>query len=97
MAKKEVVGKAEFIKRWAEKLNATQKDMAEAFEELPKLFTEILNEGKKIQFAGFLSIELKDKKARTGINPQTKAKVKIPASKVPDIKFAKSYKATFNN
>ena len=96
MAKTEVVGKEEFIKRWAEKLNATQKDMAEAFEKLPELFTEILNEGKKIQFAGFLTVELKEKKARVGHNPQTGAKVKIPASKAPEIKFAKSYKATFN-
>jgi len=33
-----------------------------------------------------------DRKARTGVNPQTKAKIKIPATKAPRFRAAQALK-----
>ena len=51
---------------------------------------------KRLQLIGFGTFSVVERKARTGINPQTKAKVKIPASKAPVMKFGKSFKDLFN-
>ena len=45
---------------------------------------------------GFGTFSLKKKAAREGINPATKEKVQIAASKVPSFKAGKSFKEMFN-
>ena len=52
--------------------------------------------GEKVQLVGFGTFEVRAKAAREGINPQTKEKVKIAASKAPVLKFGKAYKDLFN-
>jgi len=41
---------------------------------------------------GFGSFEVRERAARTGRNPQTKAEIKIPASKSPVFKAGKAFK-----
>ena len=45
--------------------------------------TEALEGGNKVQITGFGKFYVRERKAREGINPQTKEKMWIPASKVP--------------
>ncbi len=90
------MNKSEFIKAFAEKANFTQKDAGIAFEAMVATIVDTLKKGDKIAIAGFGTYELKKKPARTGINPMTKQKVKIAASKVPAFKFGNSFKAIFN-
>ncbi len=90
------MNKSEFIKAFAEKANFTQKDAGIAFEAMVATIVDTLKKGDKIAIAGFGSYEIKTKAARTGINPMTKQKVKIKASKVPSFKFGNSFKEIFN-
>ncbi len=86
------MNKAEFIKAFAEKANFTQKDAGIAFDAMAATIADVLKKGEKIQIAGFGTYEVKTRAAREGINPLTKAKVKIPACKVPNFKFGNSFK-----
>ena len=90
------MNKSELIKAVAEKAGFTNKDVAEVYEALIETITDALKNGEKIQLVGFGTIEVKDVPAKTGINPQTKAPVEIPACKKPVMKFGKAYKELFN-
>lgn len=90
------MNKAQFIRAISEKSNLSIKDTAVVFESLVDVITETLGSGEKIQIPGFGNFELKDKAAREGINPATKERVHIPASKAPVLKFGKSFKDMFN-
>ena len=49
---------------------------------------------KKLQLIGFGTFSVVERKARTGINPQTKEKIKIKASKVVKFKPGADFKAS---
>lgn len=90
------MNKGELIKAMAEKAGLSQKDAAAAYEAFVASVTDALKAGEKVQLVGFGTVEVKDVAAKTGINPQTKAPVAIPASKKPVMKFGKAYKDLFN-
>ena len=48
--------------------------------------------GEEISIPGFGKFSVVTRKARTGLNPQTKKKIKIPAKKVPKFTGAKALK-----
>ncbi len=91
------MNKGELIKAIADKAGFTQKDAAAAYDALIEAVTEALKAGDKVQLVGFGTIEVKDVAAKTGINPQTKAPVEIPACKKPVMTFGKAYKELINN
>ena len=90
------MNKGELIKAIADKAGFTQKDAAAAYDAFIEAVTETLKAGEKVQLVGFGTIEVKDVAAKTGINPQTKAPVEIPACKKPVMKFGKAFKAELN-
>jgi DNA-binding protein HU-beta len=54
--------------------------------------TANLKKGKKVSFVGFGSFTVSRRKARMGRNPQTGAKINIPATKVPHFRAGKMLK-----
>ena len=90
------MNKGELIKAIAEKAGFTNKDAAAAYEAFIASVTEALKAGDKVQLVGFGTFEVKDVPAKTGVNPQTGAKVEIAACKKPTVKFGKAYKDMFN-
>ena len=90
------MNKGELIKVMAEKAGFTNKDAAIAYDAFLETVTEALKAGEKVQLVGFGTFEVKNVEAKTGINPQTKEKVEIPACKKPVMKFGKSCKEHFN-
>lgn len=54
--------------------------------------TLALERGDKVSLVGFGTFKVNQRKARTGVNPQTKAKIQIPARKVPVFKAGKKLK-----
>lgn len=91
------MNKGELIKAIAEKAGFTQKDAAIAYDAFIATVTDALKAGEKVQLVGFGTFEVKDVPAKTGINPQTKEAVEIPACKKPVMKFGKAYKDIINN
>jgi len=77
------VTKAEFVDRLAAKSGLTKKDAASVVDAFVEVVTDALKKGEDVQFTGFGKFYVQEREARQGINPQTKAKIDIPASKVP--------------
>ncbi len=90
------MNKGELIKAMADKAGFSQKDAAAAYEAFVATVTDALKAGEKVQLVGFGTFEVKDVAAKTGINPQTKEQVAIPACKKPVMKFGKAYKEIIN-
>jgi DNA-binding protein HU-beta len=90
------MNKGELIKAMAEKAGFTNKDAAIAYDAFIATVTDALKAGEKVNLVGFGSFEVKEVAAKTGINPQTKAPVEIPACKKPVMKFGKAYKDLIN-
>ncbi len=53
-----------------------------------------VKKNKKLQLIGFGTFSVVERKARTGINPQTKEKIKIKACKVVKFKPGADFKAS---
>ena len=90
------MNKGELIKAIANKAGFSQKDATAAYDAFIASITDALKAGDKVQLVGFGTFEVKDVPAKTGINPQTKESVEIPACKKPVMKFGKAYKDLFN-
>ena len=91
------MNKGEVIKAIANNAGFSQKDATAAYDAFIESVTEALKAGDKVQLVGFGTFEVKDVPAKTGINPQTKEAVEIPACKKPVMKFGKAYKDIINN
>lgn len=75
--------KADFVDRLAAKSGLTKKDAAAVVDAFVEVVTEALQKGEDVQFTGFGKFYVQEREARQGINPQTKSKISIPASRVP--------------
>lgn len=86
------MNKTELIAAVAEKAGASKKDAEKLVNATFDVITESLKKGDKVALVGFGNFEVRTRAAREGRNPQTKAKVKIPACKVPAFKAGKALK-----
>ena len=75
---------------------SSKKDAEVAITAVIDALTEILVKNKKVSLVGFGAFEVSHRKARDGRNPQTGAKIKIKASKVPTFKSGKALKDKIN-
>ncbi len=90
------MNKTELIAAIGDKASLSKKDAEKAYDAFIESITEALKKGEKIQLVGFGTFEVKERAARTGLNPQTKEKINIPASKAPAFKVGKAFKDLFN-
>ncbi len=72
----------------AEKTGLPKKDGAQLVAALIETITEALERGEKVQIAGFGTLEVRERAAREGRNPQTGETIKIAALKTPAFKAA---------
>ncbi len=85
--------KAELINIIVEKGGYAKKSDAEkALATVTSAITDALVAGEKISLVGFGTFEVRERAAKTGINPLTKASIEIPAKKVPAFKAGKALK-----
>ena len=90
------MNKNELIAAMAEKSELSKKDAGAALEAFTASVQDALKNGDKVQLVGFGTFEVKERAARTGINPQTKKPVQIAASKSPAFKAGKALKDALN-
>ncbi len=86
------MNKAELIAAVAEKTGLTKKDADKAVAAVFATITDTLAKGDKVTVFGFGNFEVRERAARTGLNPRTKETIKIAASKVPAFKACKALK-----
>jgi len=84
--------KAELIASVADKTLFTKKDAESAVVAVIDSISEALKNGDKVQLVGFGTFAVKERPARTCINPSTKQKMQVAATKVPTFKAGKALK-----
>ena len=91
------MNKQELITAMAEKTNLNKTNSEKALNAFIETVQEVLESGEKIQLIAFGTFEVKERAARAGVNPRTKEKIEIPATKVPSFKPGKDFKDKINN
>ena len=86
------MNKAELVATVAEKAGLSKKDSEKAINAAFDAITGALVAGEKVQLVGFGAFEVKERGARIGRNPQTKAEITIPATRVASFKVGKALK-----
>lgn len=86
------MNKTELIAAVAEKAAISKKDAEKAVSAVVDVIVDAVKAGDKVQVVGFGTFESRERAARVGINPQTKAQIQIAASKVPAFKAGKAFK-----
>lgn len=77
------MNKEELIDRVASTNGETRKEALTAVEAVFEGITDALRRGEKVTLVGFGTFHVKRRAARDGRNPQTGAKIRIPARKIP--------------
>ena len=90
------MNKGELIAKIAEESKLTKKAAEAALDAFVSSVEGALKKGEKVQLVGFGTFEVRQRAARKGRNPRTKAEIKIPASKAPVFKAGKALKETVN-
>ncbi len=91
-----MAGKAELVETIANDAGLSKKDATAAFEAFVNAITGNLKKNERVAIPGLGIFSVVERKARTGINPQTKAKIKIPAAKAAKFKPGKDLKELLN-
>lgn len=82
------MNKTDLVNEIAAKAGLTKVDSKAALDAVLESISQALANEDKVQLIGFGTFAVVEKPAREGINPQTKAKIHIPARKVVKFKPA---------
>jgi DNA-binding protein HU-beta len=74
------------------KTELSKKDVEMVLDGMVEEITKALKGGDKVTLTGFGTFKVSKRAAREGINPQTKAKLQIPAMTVPKFTAGKALK-----
>ena len=88
--------KTTLIEAVAAKADLKKADADKAVNAVIAAITEALEAGDKVQITGFGTLEVKTKGKRQGVNPQTKEKITIKASKSAKFSAGKALKDAVN-
>lgn len=91
-----MAGKAELVDAIAGDAGLSKKDATAALDAMINTISGSLKKGERVAIPGLGIFSVADRKARMGINPQTKAKIKIAASKAAKFRAGKELKDLLN-
>jgi DNA-binding protein HU-beta len=77
------MNKTELIEKIADEANGSKNEAQKFFDAFTNVVESELKKGNQVQITGFGKFYVQQRDARQGINPQTKQRISIPASKVP--------------
>jgi DNA-binding protein HU-beta len=86
------MNKTELIEELAQRTDSSKAEAQKYMESFEEVVAGALRGGEEIQITGFGKFYVRQQKAREGVNPQTKEKMHIPASKVPAFSAGKGLK-----
>lgn len=84
--------KQKLIKILSEEVNISKKQADYFLDKLVKIISMTVKDGEKVSITGFGTFDLSERKARKGVDPQTKKNIKIPAMKIPRFRAGKRLK-----
>ncbi len=77
------MNKTSLIQEIADRTDASKTEAQKFFDAFTDVVQDSLKKGEDVQITGFGKFYVQKREAREGINPQTKQKINIPASRVP--------------
>ncbi|MGN0536240.1 MAG: HU family DNA-binding protein [Eubacterium sp.] len=86
------MNKTELVAAVAAKADLSKKDAEAAVAAVFDSIKDALADGDKVALVGFGTFAVKERAARTGLNPRTKETITIPAAKVPSFKAGSALK-----
>ena len=84
------MNKAELIEEVATQTGLTKRTAREAVDAVVSAISDCLTKGEKVTLVGFGTFRVRSRKARRGVNPQTRESIQIPAKKVPKFTAGKA-------
>ena len=84
--------KTDFIKAVADKTGVAQKETGAVINAMLDMIAAQLAAGEKVTLTGFGTFEVRSRQEREGVNPQTRAKIIIPATKTPGFSASSTLK-----
>lgn len=84
--------KQDFIKAVASEAGLSQDAVSRALNTMVSVITTELKAGREVNITWFGAFKVSHRAARNGVNPQTKAKISIPAMKSPVFRAWKTLK-----
>ena len=84
--------KNEFIKQLAKETTLPQKEVNQVIKGAIELIARRLHEGDKVVLTGFGTFEVRRRRSRRGVNPQTKEHITIPETSTPGFTASNSLK-----
>lgn len=86
------MNKTELAAVVAAKTELSRKNAEKAVSAVLEAISEALAAGEKVQLIGFGTFEVREREARTTVNPRTHEPVAIPAGAVPAFKAGQTLK-----
>lgn len=96
MPQGDTMTKADIIEAIYQKVGYSKKDAADLVELIFNTIKDTLARGEKIKISGFGNFVVRDKKSRTGRNPQTGEAIQISARRVLTFKPSQVLRAEVN-
>ncbi len=90
------MNKTDLVAKMAEVSGLSKKDSEKALKAFEEVVTAELVAGGDVRLVGFGTFDVKERAAHEGVNPQTKEKITIAASKAPRFKVGKALKDAVN-
>lgn len=84
--------KTDFIARVAEQTGVSKKTTRQVIETALDLIAKSLASDEKVVLSGFGTFEMRQRRERRGVNPQTRQAMTIPASKTPGFSASNNLK-----
>ena len=84
------MNKAELVEEIANQTGIARKTSREAVNAIVSAITDSLAREEKVTLVGLGTFQVMKRKARKGINPQTRKTIQIPAKKVPKFRPGKT-------
>ncbi len=83
------MNKAELVEEVAGKVGLTKKETNNVVDAITSAITDSLVRNEKVILVGLGTFEVRRRKTRTGVNPQTRQRLVIPAMNVARFKAGK--------
>jgi len=80
------VNKAQLVEEVVNQTGLTKRTSREVVDAIISAITDSLAREERVTLVGFGTFQVRQRKARRGVNPQTRGTIQIPAKKVPKFK-----------
>lgn len=88
----ESMQKTDFIKAVSARAGVSQKETRQIIDAALDVIADTLAQGQKVTLTGFGTFEIRERREREGVNPQTREKMTIAATRTPGFSASSTLK-----